>query len=161
MRTSFLLAIALSFIFVGIRAIAAEVIARDALAALQRAHDSGETAFVLQSELDPLIDKDGGGACPSAAAIDAVQAVRLMVGLPAFNNPQKVVLTAFADQPDLLKGRLSNEQLVNLLEFYDDKHLPECAFDVSVLSASTSPYAENGSRGRKRGRIWILNLMNF
>jgi alkylation response protein AidB-like acyl-CoA dehydrogenase len=151
MRMILLLAIAFPVIFAGSRAMGADVLARDALAALQTAHDSGKAAFVLQSELDPLIDKDGGGACPSAAVINAIQAVRLMVGLNAFGNPQKVVLTSFADQPDLLKGRLSNDQVVNLLEFYDDKHLPECAFDVTVLSASNSPYASDGKSWPDKG----------
>jgi alkylation response protein AidB-like acyl-CoA dehydrogenase len=110
-----------------------------ALDLLQKAHGKDGGTFVLQEELDPLIDKDGGGACPSAAAIDLLQALRLMAGLDSLANPHKAVLEAFAKNKDLLKGRLSNEQLVNLIKFYQP-HLGGTGLDVRFESAPNSGY---------------------
>ena len=89
-----------------------------ALGNLQHAHGPDRSPFVLQDELDGLIREGGGGACASAAAIDALQTLRVMAGLDPLANPHKAVLKAFRDNKALLKGRVSNEQFVGLIEFY-------------------------------------------
>jgi len=117
-----------------------------ALDALQRAHAADGTAFVLQGELDPLIHDGGGGACPSAAAVDLFQALRLMAGLDKVPNPHKAALAAFAAQRDLLRGRLTNDQFVKLLRHYAGQ-LGGAEVDVTVASAPGSPH-------RTDRRIW-------
>lgn len=80
-----------------------------ALGLLQQAHGGDGSAFVAQDELDPLIHKDGGGACASAVCVDLMQVLRVMAGLDRLPDPHKAVLAAFKDQPELLAGRVTNE----------------------------------------------------
>jgi len=96
--------------------------------------------LIVQSELDLLIAKSGGGACPSAAANIAMQGLRVMNGLPPHSNPHKVALEAFRAHPKLLDGRVSNKLLVDLLQFYE-KQLDGATLSVTVESAPNSPYA--------------------
>src|SRR5438094_201532 len=79
-----------------------------ALTALQKSHARGGNTFIVQGELDGLIDEEGGGACASAAAIDVLQVLRAMAAMDKLPNPQRVVIAAFADQRELLKGRVTN-----------------------------------------------------
>lgn len=110
-----------------------------ALARLQKTQLADKGAFVVQDELDLLIDKDGGGACASAAGIDALQTLRVMAGLDGLDNPHKVVLSAFARQPELLKGRVTNEQFTQLLTNYRSLLGKDIAVDIE--SAPTSTHA--------------------
>lgn len=115
-----------------------------ALGMLQQAHGKDGDVFVAQEELDPLIHKDGGGACPSAACVDAMQVLRVMAGLDRLRNPHKAALAAFKDQPDLLAGRLSNEQVVKLITFYR-QYLGSARVGVEVVSAPNSGYRTHHS----------------
>ncbi len=110
-----------------------------ALGSLQRAQAQGASAFVIQGELNDLIQEGGGGACASAAAIDVLQTLRVMAGLEPLPNPHKVVLSSFANQKALLKGRVTNDQLVSLIEFYQ-AYLDGARVGVSVQSAPNSGY---------------------
>lgn len=107
---------------------------------LRELHVQGDGTFVVQDELDRLIDKKGGGACASAVAIDLLQALRVMNDQKPLANPHKAVLEAFKKYPVLLKGRVSNESLVKLLTLYG-QHL-ECArTDIQVECAPKSFYS--------------------
>jgi alkylation response protein AidB-like acyl-CoA dehydrogenase len=110
-----------------------------ALNLLQQAHGRDGNTFVAQGELDPLIHKDGGGACASTVCIDLVQTLRVMSGLECLPNPHKAVLAAFKDQPELLAGRVTNEQLVKLIAFYQ-QYLGHAKIGVEVVSAPNSSY---------------------
>lgn len=110
-----------------------------ALGLLQQAHGGDGTAFVAQDELDPLIHKDGGGACASAVCVDLMQVLRVMAGLGGLPDPHKAVLAAFKDQPELLAGRVTNEQLVKLIAFYR-QYLGQARIGVEVMSAPNSGY---------------------
>jgi alkylation response protein AidB-like acyl-CoA dehydrogenase len=114
------------------------------LSAMQKSHATASDAFVVQQELDSLIREGGGGACASAAGIDLLQALRMMAGLEKLSNPHKVVLSSFADQPELLNGRVTNQQFVRLMEFYE-QHLEGSAVTVAVQSAPNSRYASDES----------------
>lgn len=111
------------------------------LNALQRSAATGNDTFVLQSELDCLIAEDGGGACASAVAIDALQALRVMSGLDVLANPHKEALSAFENQPILLKGRVRNDTFVNLLKFYAH-NLEGKTISIDVESAPNSSYSQ-------------------
>ncbi|MFO0851845.1 MAG: acyl-CoA dehydrogenase family protein [Gemmataceae bacterium] len=114
----------------------------DAIAHLQAAHAKDGTVFVLQDELNPLIHKDGGGACATAAAVDALQAVRVMSGRKPLPNPHKAALAAFADHPELLAGRVPNAKLVAVLDsFRRPPH--DLAVATTVVSAPNSGYREH------------------
>lgn len=116
-----------------------------ALSALQEAQTRGDDAFVVQGELDCLIREGGGGGCASAAGIDLLQALRLMAGLEPLGSPHKVVLSSFADQPALLDGRVTNDQMVRLFRFYEP-HLDGVKVAVEVTSAPNSDYWTSGPR---------------
>jgi alkylation response protein AidB-like acyl-CoA dehydrogenase len=120
-----------------------------ALAKLQQAHGKEGDVFVVQTELDPLIPAEGGGACPAAACIDAVQVLRVMAGMDRLKNPHKAALAAFGKHPDLLAGRLSNEQIVKFLGFYR-QHLDNAKLGVEVVSAPNSGY-------RTHRAVWSEN----
>ena len=76
--------------------------AEAALTKLQAFQKDGNVGFVVQSELDPVIRQGGGGACATAAAIDAVQTLRLMVGMEPLANPHQAALAAIGKQDELL-----------------------------------------------------------
>ncbi|QDV73851.1 acyl-CoA dehydrogenase family protein [Botrimarina mediterranea] len=112
-----------------------------ALLSLQDRQRRGDDAFVLQSDLNAVIRQGGGGACASAAAIDAVQALRLMAGLEPIENPHRAALEAFAVQDELLNGRVTNEQLIRLLQGYAKKHLRGWELRVEVASTPHRPFS--------------------
>lgn len=137
--------------------------AGEAIGMLQRADGKDGEVFVAQGELDSLIAKDGGGACPSAACIDLTQVLRVMAGLDPLRNPHKAALAAFKDQPDLLAGRLTNDQVVKLIGFYR-QYLGTGKIGVDVVSAPKSGYRTHHaawdemdgpdlSSGRKKVRL--------
>lgn len=112
-----------------------------ALFALQSQQKEGKDALVLQGELDPIIRQGGGGACASAAAINAIQSLRLMSGLEPLANPHKAVLAAIGRQDELLNGRVSNEQLTTLLNGLASEHLKQTKLDVEVSVAPNSSFS--------------------
>jgi alkylation response protein AidB-like acyl-CoA dehydrogenase len=115
--------------------------AETALSTLQTLHGQGNAAFVVQEELDSVIRVGGGGACASAAAIDAIQALRLMVGMKLIENPHKAALAAIGDQDELLNGRVSNEQLERLLNGYADKYLEGWKLAIEIAASPNSSYS--------------------
>jgi alkylation response protein AidB-like acyl-CoA dehydrogenase len=115
-----------------------------AITALQARHRQGENVFVVQDEIDSVIRQGGGGACASAAAIDAIQTLRLMAGKDPLSNPHKAALAAFVKQEELLNGRVSNDQFIALLSRYADAHLPEWKLTVDVVSTPYGPYLPKG-----------------
>lgn len=136
-----------------------------ALSTLQVTQSAGESAFVVQGELDSLIREGGGGACASAVGIDALQALRIMAGQAPLANPQKIVLASFIDQNELLDGRVTNMQFARLVKFYE-RYLKGVTVKVGVISAPNSPYTTDGrtwsaSKGPKLGvnpgRLKILS----
>jgi len=119
------------------------------LTSLQQLHSQQGNVFVVQDELDPLIEESGGGACPCAAGIIAMQVLRRMNGLEKHPIPHKVALEAFRVHPKLLDGRVSNKLFVDLLLFYE-KYLPQSKLSIRVQSAPNSPYATDGN-------VWAID----
>jgi alkylation response protein AidB-like acyl-CoA dehydrogenase len=115
-----------------------------AITALQALHEDGKAVFVVQGELDPIIRQGGGGACASAAAIDAIQIMRLIAGMEPLANPHREALAAIGKQDELMNGRVSNNQLVKLLDGYAEDHLAEWKFTVDVLASPNGPYLPGG-----------------
>lgn len=112
----------------------------DVLGELQRLDDGTGDILVNQRELDELIAKSGGGACPSAAAIIATQTLRGMAGLEPHTNPHRLSLQSFVAIPKLLDGRVSNKLFVELL-LYHEKYINGATIEVDIQSAPNSPYA--------------------
>jgi alkylation response protein AidB-like acyl-CoA dehydrogenase len=123
-------------------AIAEQPEASAALSYLQEAQKKDENTFVIQSDINFLIAPDGGGACASAAAIDMLQTLRVMSGLEKLANPHKTVLQAFNNQTDLLKGRVTNDEMVRLIGFYE-RYLDGAKLQVNIESAPNSTHADN------------------
>lgn len=120
------------------------LMAGEALETLLEAQDRGSGVLINQSDLDPLIHKGGGGACPSAAALVAYQTMRLQAGFHPDRNPFRTVTAAFAADPSLLRGRLTNTQFAGLLRHYGEQ-LEGASFKVDVISAPNSPHAAGGT----------------
>lgn len=118
--------------------------AASAITAFQTLQEQGKHAFVVQGELNPVIRQGGGGACASAAAIDAIQTLRLMAGMEALPNPHKAALAAIEKQDELLNGRVSNEQLVTLLDGYAAEHLEGWKLAIEVSETPNGPYSPTG-----------------
>lgn len=112
-----------------------------ALTSLQKREQNGENVFLVQGELDPVIRQGGGGACASAAAIDAIQAIRLMVDRPPLTNPHQAALRAIKQQSDLLNGRVTNEQFVVLLQGYAEEYLDGVTLQVDVATTPNGPFS--------------------
>lgn len=115
--------------------------AESAITALQALQEQGQDAFVVQGELDPVIRQGGGGACASAAAIDAIQTLRLMTGMEPLPYPHKASLAAIGKQDELLNGRVSNEQLETLLDGYADDHLDGWKLKIDVSVTPNGPFS--------------------
>lgn len=116
-----------------------------AFSLLKQTHAKTGSTMVPMSELNCLIDKDGGGACASAAGINVLQALRVMCGESPLANPHQAVLASFADQKELLKGRVSNDQFSRLVSFYQ-AYLGDAKVNVAVESAPNSSYATDNRR---------------
>ena len=80
---------------------------------LQAEHSDHSPLLVSQEELDGLIQRDGGGACPIAAGLIAVQTLRSMTGFPLDVHPHRTALRLFQEKPELKEGRISNKQNKN------------------------------------------------
>ncbi len=104
-----------------------------------------EISLLRQSELDGLVDSQGGGACPTAAAINTYQMIRLLAGKELDSNLYKVAIEIFTADPSLLRGRLSNRQFSGVLNLLS-RRCEEVELSVSILSAPNSPYAISGKR---------------
>ena len=117
---------------------------QNALESLLERQQRGGGLLIDQGDLDPLIHKGGGGACPSAAAVIAYQAMRVVAGLESDQRPHKVALAAFASDPTLLHGRLTNSQFTKLLRYYGSL-LEGATIEVETISAPNSPHAVDGN----------------
>jgi alkylation response protein AidB-like acyl-CoA dehydrogenase len=112
----------------------------EALSELQDLQTKNQDAFVIQSDLDELIAPGGGGACCSANSINLLQTLRKMLGLEHLSNPHKAVLKSFVDQKELLRGRVTNEQLVRLIHFYE-RYLDGAKVCITIESAPNSTHS--------------------
>jgi len=116
-----------------------------ALDRLQTDHSDHAPLLLSQDELDQLIQKDGGGACPIAAGLIAGQTLRSMIGLPLDLHPHRTALRLFQEKPELKEGRISNQRFVELLAFLC-KGLDETPVAITTISAPTSDYETDGTR---------------
>jgi alkylation response protein AidB-like acyl-CoA dehydrogenase len=112
---------------------------------LQADHSDHTPILVSQDELDQLIQQDGGGACPIAAALVAEQTLRSMIGLPLDLHPHRTALRLFQKKPELKEGRISNQRFVELLAFLC-KGLEETPVAITTISAPTCDYETVGAR---------------
>lgn len=116
-----------------------------ALDRLQADHSDHAPLLLSQDELDQLIQKDGGGACPIAAGLIVEQTLRSMIGLPLDLHPHRTALRLFQEKPELKEGRISNQRFVELLAFLC-KGLDETPVAITTSSAPTSDYETVGAR---------------
>jgi alkylation response protein AidB-like acyl-CoA dehydrogenase len=112
------------------------------LSALQQMQSEGRDVFVLQKELDPVIRQGGGGACASAAAIDAIQTLRVMTRQEPLPNPHEAALAAIGRQEELLNGRVTDEQLAELLQQYATNHLQGWRLGIGAAPSPHAPVAQ-------------------
>lgn len=103
---------------------------------LQTLQKKDSNTLIDAGQLNCLIDKDGGGACASSAGIILLQTLRVLSGYTAISNPHKVVLSSFANQKELLEGRVSDRQFINLIDFYQS-YLPGKSVEVKIIKSST------------------------
>lgn len=106
-------------------------------------HTVATPVIVVQSELDTLIDDDGGGACPISAALIAMQTVRSMAGAALHPYPHRYALQLFKEQPELKEGRIPNDRFVNLLTKVSAVE-GKIDVDVETVSATNSKHTDTG-----------------
>lgn len=116
-----------------------------ALDLLQAEHKEDNPILVSQGELDQLIEKDGGGACPLAAALIAEQTLRSMAELPLNQYPHRTALRLFQEKPELKEGLISNVRFIEVLSLLC-KGLTEKPIAITKVSAPTSTYESDGTR---------------
>jgi alkylation response protein AidB-like acyl-CoA dehydrogenase len=116
-----------------------------ALSRLQEIQKASGRAFVVQNELDPLIREGGGGACASAAGMIVMQTLRQMADLEPVQFPHQLVLSSFSEQKELLNGRVTNDQWLRLISFYE-RHLDGLKVQVRIVSAPDSKHAGEGKK---------------
>jgi alkylation response protein AidB-like acyl-CoA dehydrogenase len=116
-----------------------------ALDRLQTDHSDHAPLLLSQDELDQLIQKDGGGACPIAAGLIAGQTLRSMIGLPLDLHPHRTALRLFQEKPELNEGRISNQRFVEVLAILC-KGLDETPVAITTVSSPTSGYETIGTR---------------
>ncbi len=152
LRKSLLIAVGISLTFGGVAFSQAPVAGQPvsqlpalAFDRLQSGHTEDSPLFVLQGEMDDLIGPDGGGACPLAAGLTAIQCLRLMAELPAEQQPHRLALRLLNGKPELLQGRIKNDRFVEVI-----KHLCESLdgepITIQVISSPTSTHYSGGER---------------
>lgn len=110
---------------------------------IRDAHTDAKPVIVVQSELDRLIDEDGGGACPISAALIAMQTVKSMAGVALHPHPHHYALQLFQEQPELKEGRIPNDRFVNLLKKVSAAG-EKLDVDVETVSATSSKHTDTG-----------------
>ena len=114
-----------------------------AIRSIRNAHSNELPVIVRQSELNALINADGGGACPISAALIAMQTLRTMTGQSLHPQPHRFALKLFEKHPELKEGRISNDRFVNLFGWMSDQ-IDGYVLQVDVISARNSDYTESG-----------------
>lgn len=116
--------------------------AKYAIDAVRAAHSDACPTIVVQKELDRLVDKDGGGACPLSAGLIADQVIRAMAGIPLDPQPHRSALRIFQQRPELKEGRISNDRFERLLQDLAVE-ISGVNLEVEVVSAPNSKHAGN------------------
>jgi alkylation response protein AidB-like acyl-CoA dehydrogenase len=112
---------------------------------LQAKQAQGHDAFVIQGDLDPIIRQGGGGACATAAVMDAIQTLRVMAGQEPLTNPHRAALKAIGRQEELLNGRVTDAQLKEALTEAALQYLPGWELRVDVHPSPHGPSAAMGN----------------
>lgn len=115
---------------------------------LQTVNSKGKTRLALQSDFDPFIDPEGGGACASTTAFNILQGLRLKTGQSEM-RPNKVLKKAFTAMPELLAGRVTNKQMIQLMDYFG-KYFPKHRLDVAFERAPQS----QAVGGDPLGPVW-------
>lgn len=101
---------------------------------LRSLHIRERTRLGVQSHYGNEIDPDGGGACATVSAFNLLQVLRLATNHPVL-EAESVVRRIYRDLPELKAGRVSNEEMLTLLDYfktYLDGHSPEVRIDQST-----------------------------
>jgi alkylation response protein AidB-like acyl-CoA dehydrogenase len=104
----------------------------DVFARMRNAKMRHPNAVAEQENYSHLVLKDGGGACPTVAAANLIQALGVMSGKAEVIDLDKAIRAAYKSDPLLERGRLSNEQVTRVLRFYGKKFLPDVGFKIRV-----------------------------
>lgn len=115
---------------------------------LQKVNSKGSTRLALQSDFDPYIDIEGGGACASTTAFNVLQGLRLKSGQSEM-KPMKVLKKAFTAMPELLAGRVTNQQMTDLFKHFG-KYFPKHRIEVDFERAPQSQVVG----GEPKGKVW-------
>ncbi len=111
---------------------ASGLLIEEAISDLQDKSVQGNSGFAVASDFKCLIDSQGGGPCASVTAFNAIQSLRRMNGETESLLPHKVILQTYSYLPELLKGRVSNQLLLEAFKFYQGRYLPNLDPDISI-----------------------------
>lgn len=112
-----------------------------AIASLAERQAGGEPVFIRQGEVDQLVlsvNPDGGGGCAIATGANLLQCLGVIAGREPLASPHQTLLQLLSEQPELLKGRVSNEALSEFITRGGEKLLGG-GVDVAVCVSHRSP----------------------
>lgn len=89
-------------------------------------------ALVSQQRYDWMVLPKGGGACPTVATALLAQGIGIMSGVAPLIDLDKAIKAAYESNPSLVQGRLTNEQVAGLLEFYRKEFMPQVQFKIQI-----------------------------
>jgi hypothetical protein len=124
-------------------------------------------SLAIQTRYDDMIDACGGGACATVTAVNLIQVLRQMKGLEPL-DPDKRMLEVFETLPVLLKGRVTNRQMIDLLKHLDPdievgvatlgkrKHLKDRDLEILPGSLKLVVYKVFKPDGTLLGRHFVL-----
>ena len=89
-------------------------------------------ALLRQDQYDSLVDTAGVGACPTVAVANLMQGLGVMGGGSQVVDLDLAIRAAYADNPRLRKGLLTNKQILGVIDFFQQKYFPNSRFKVHV-----------------------------
>jgi alkylation response protein AidB-like acyl-CoA dehydrogenase len=87
--------------------------------------------LVSQLKYSGLVKRTGGGPCPTTAAAQLIQGIAAMARRPGLNLDE-VMRSLYKDKPALYEGRLTNAQVVDVLDYISTKYLPGVRVELKV-----------------------------
>lgn len=102
-----------------------------ALSSLIKLDQNKDRYLGIQDNFESYICPTGGGACASATAFNGLQILRMYKG----ESPlvaSEVLDRAFHDMPVLKEGRVTNRQLIELFQYFNQLYLPQHKLNFKV-----------------------------
>ncbi len=91
---------------------------------LRNQRTANPKVLLRQSAYEKLVLPEGGGPCPTVCGANFVQCLAAIADLGSPIDLDRLVRDAYRSKPALSKGRLSNQHVADVLEFYRSTAAP-------------------------------------